>query len=137
MRFNNPLARTAFAAVARNFGEAVRIEPRINGTYSDDSPDPSRPLKDLRAVVSLTPMTGSLDGSRQGSKINTTTRFTQRTTTIWVTPDAYASIGYDIRVGDRVILKERRNEPPYRVGRDAEISDRGDISINLVVDGDR
>lgn len=137
MRFNNPVARTAFAAVARTFGEAVRIEPRIEGTYSDDSPDPNRPLKDLSAVVSLTPMTGSLDGSRQGSKINTTTRFTQRTATIWVTPDAYASIGYDIRVGDRVILKERRNEPPYRVGRDAEISDRGDISINLVVDGDR
>lgn len=135
MRFNSFAARTAFRAVQREFGEYVRIIPRKQSDYSDAVPDPTRPLTDIFVVVALTPVTEPLDGSRRGAKINTSTRLSQREVAIWFDPALYAALKYDLREGDRVLLKERPKEPPYQVSRAPVSSDRGDIIVSLVLDG--
>lgn len=137
MRLNSLAARTAFRAVQREFGEVIRIKPQKSSDYTENLPDPDRPQVDLFAVVSLTPTTDNLDGSRQGTKINTTTRFTQRSAAIWLRPEVYAAIGYELQEGDRVDLIQRPSEPPYLVSRAPESSDRGDIVVSLVLDGNR
>jgi len=137
MRFNSIAARTAFRAVQREFGEFVRILPRISSEYTDDAPDPDRSPTQPFVVVSLTPTTENFDGSRQGSKINTSTRLSMREAAIWFTPAAYAALMYELREGDRVVMIERPNEPPYKVSRAPETSDRGDVVVSLVLDGNR
>lgn len=137
MRLNSIAARTAFRAVQREFGEVVRVVPLKGRDYSDPFPDPARPQVDVFAVVTLTPTTENLDGSRQGTKINTTTRFTQREAAIWLRPEVYAAIKYELREGDRVLLTQRPSEPPYKVSRAPESSDRGDIVVSLVLDGNQ
>lgn len=137
MRLNSHAARTAFTAVQSAFGEVVQIEPLIQSDFSGDLADPSRKIVKVYAVVALTPKTDILDGSRQGSKINTTTRFTQRDAAIWLRPEVYAAISYELREGDRVRMIKRPNEPPYKVSRAPESSDRGDIIVTLVLDGNR
>ena len=137
MRLNSIAARTAFRAVQREFGEVVRVVPLKESDYSEPSPDPDRRQVDVFAVVSLTPTTENLDGSRKGTKINTTTRFTQRSAAIWLRPEVYAAIGYELREGDRVLLTQRPSEPHYKVSRAPESSDRGDIIVPLVLDGNR
>lgn len=137
MRFNSFAARTAFRAVQREFGEVVRIEPRKEADYTDALPDPSRPARQLTAVVALTPTVDKFEGSREGSKINTGLRVSVREATIWLPPDTYAAIGYGLREGDRILLIERPQEPSYKISRAPETSDRGDVVITLVVDGNR
>ena len=137
MRLNSIAARTAFRAVQREFGEVVRIKPQKSSDYTEPLPDPDRPQVDVYVVVSLTPTTDNLDGSRQGTKINTTTRLTQRSAAIWLRPEVYAAIGYELREGDRVDLIQRPSEPLYKVSRAPESSDRGDIVVSLVLDGNR
>lgn len=137
MRFNSIAARTAFMAVRREFGEYVRVIPRLQTDYSDAVIDPTRPVTDVFVVVALTPVTEPLDGSRRGTKINTSTRLSQREAAIWFDPAIYAALKYDLREGDQIILKERTNEPPYQVSRAPESSDRGDIVVLLVLDGNR
>lgn len=135
MRLNSIAARTAFRAVQREFGEVVRIKPRKSSDYTEPLPDPDRPQVDVYVVVLLTPTTDNLDGSRQGTKINTTTRFTQRSAAIWLRPEVYAAIGYELREGDRVDLIQRPSEPPYKISRAPESSDRGDVVVPIVLDG--
>ena len=137
MRLNSLAARTAFKAVQREFGEVVRIVPLKESDYSDDLADPSRKQVDVYAVVTLTPTTENLDGSRQGTKINTTTRMAQREAALWLRPEVYAAIPYELREGDRVLMTKRPKEPPYKVSRAPESSDRGDIVVPLVLDGNR
>lgn len=137
MRLNSLAARTAFRAVQREFGEVVQIEPLIQGELSVDLTDPSRKIVKVYAIIALTPKTDILDGSRQGSKINTTTRFTQRDAAIWLRPEVYAAISYELREGDRVRMIGRPSEPPYKVSRAPASSDRGDIIVSLVLDGNR
>lgn len=137
MRFNSIAARTAFRAVQREFGETVRVEPRQEADYTDALPDPTRPARQLTAVVALTPTVEKFEGAREGSRINTGSRISVREATIWLTPDAYAAIGYKLVEGDRVLLTERPQEPPYKLSRAPETSDRGDVVITLVVDGNQ
>lgn len=132
MRLGNRAAATAFEAVARTFGEAIRIEPMVASEYATAVPDPGRPVKEARATVTLTPSVDNFDGARQGTKLTTQTRFAQREARIWFAPDAYAAIGYVLRVGDRIVLIDRDGTPVYRVSRDPVSSDRGDVSVNLV-----
>lgn len=135
MRFNSPAARTAFGAVRREFGEYVRIIPRKQSDFSDGIPDPDRPVVDAFVVVALTPETASFGGSRQGTKINTLTRFSEREAAIWFDPSIYAALQFDLCEGDQVLLIERTNEPPYKVSRAPISSDRGDVVVSLVLDG--
>ncbi len=137
MRLNSLAVRTAFKAVQREFGEVVQIEPLKQGDFSDELSDPSRIIVRVYAVVALTPKTDILDGSRQGSKINTTARFSQRDAAIWLCPEVFAAIPYELREGDRVRMIQRPNEPPYKLSRAPESSDRGDIVISLILDGNR
>lgn len=132
MRFNHAAAATAFRAVARAFGEAVRIEPIVSSEYADPIPDAERAPVDARATVSLSPTVKTFDGQRQGTKINTMTRFAERTASIWFPPADYAAIGYALRAGDKVILVERAGAPAYSVARDPVSTDRGDVYVYLV-----
>lgn len=137
MRLNSSKAAMAFKAIARTFGEVVRIEPLIEAEYTEPKADPNRPVMEITAVVALTPVTDSFDGSRHGNKINTGSRLSQRSATIWITPSAYASLGYALLVGDAVKLIGRQCDEHYLVARDPVISDRGDISVYLTTDGNQ
>ncbi|MBK3745882.1 hypothetical protein G3A39_42795 [Paraburkholderia aspalathi] len=127
----------AFRAIARATGETVRIEPRISSEYADAEADPDRPIREVTATVAFTPVTDNLDGSRQGTKINTTARFSQRSASIWLTPNLYNGLGFEIVEGDAVVMVKRPKEPKYVVSRDPIFSDRGDVSILLVMDGNQ
>lgn len=129
--------RAALGAVAQTLGEIVRIEPVIQSEYADDAPDPERASKDALGVVSLTPTVEDTDGAKRGGKMSTATRLSLREGSVWFTPDAYAAIGYPLREGDRIILRERPEEQPYRVSSAPITSDRGDVAVTLVVDGSR
>lgn len=136
MRFNHPAAATAFRAVARTFGEAVRIVPLRESEYAEALPDPARAPVDARAVVSLTPAMKDFDGARTGSgKASTMTRLSVRRANLWFSAEAYAALGYPLRAGDRILLTERPGEPAFTVSRVPVASDRGDVSVNLVQEG--
>ncbi|KAB2666799.1 hypothetical protein F9K91_02345 [Brucella tritici] len=137
MRPNSIAARTALRAVQRELGEFVRVVPRIQSDYSEPSPDPDRRIVDVFVVVSLTPETAPFDGSRRGTKINTSTRLSQREAAIWFDPTIYEALKYELREGDQILLIERPNEPPYEVSRAPESSDRGDVIVSLVLDGNK
>lgn len=135
MRFNSRIAATAFRAVARAFGEPVRIIPIVADEYRDAMLDPERPAVTTRATVSLTPVVEDFDGARQGAGVATNTRFAMREASIWFPPHVYAAIGYGLRYGDRVTFPERPGEPPYSVAREPVFSDRGDVFVELVQEG--
>ncbi|UVV66758.1 hypothetical protein [Brucella anthropi] len=137
MRLDSIAARTALRAVQRELGEFVRVTPRIHSDYSEPSPDPDRLIVEVFVVVSLTPETAPLDGSRRGTKINTSTRLSQREAAIWFDPSTYEALKYELREGDQIHLIERPNEPPYEVSRAPESSDRGDVIVSLVLDGNK
>lgn len=134
MRLGSSIAARAFAALDRTLGEPVRVVPRLVSDYGPALPDPDRSATDTRAVVALTPKTGDLEGARHGTNINTGSRVSVRSATLWLRPSAYAAIGYEVREGDQIVLTERMNEPAYTVARNPVLSDRGDVMITLVVD---
>jgi len=137
MRFNHPAAATAFRAVARIFGEVVRIEPLVASEYAVAVADNDRPAVAVRATVALSPTVDGLEGARRGGEFQGMTRLAQREARIWITPNDYAAIGYDLRVSDRVILVDRAGAPSYRISRRPEISDRGDVMVHLVAEADQ
>lgn len=128
MRLNHPSAAIAFRAIARAFGETVRIEPMVSSEYAEAVVDTSRPVTTVRAAVALSPSVSSLDGIRGTSTLGL------REARIWITPSDYVGIGYELRSGDRVILVERPSEPAYIVTRAPESSDRGDVTAYLVIE---
>lgn len=132
MRFNHHLAATAFRAVARTFGERIRVVPLLSSEYAAGVADPDRAQVNTRATVALTPKVDGFDGVRQGRNIDTSTRFAERNASIWFPPAVYAAIGYGLRTGDRIVLVERAGSPAYSVARDPVSSDRGDVMVYLV-----
>jgi hypothetical protein len=136
VRLGSKEAATAFEAVARAFGEKVRVEPMLSSEYSVGAPDPDRAQKEVRAIVSLSPSTEGFSGARQGSRsISTMTRLASRVARIWLKPEDYAAIGYELRAGDRIVFIERPAEPPHSVAREPVASERGDVVVHLVVEG--
>lgn len=133
MRLGSNIAAAAFEAVAGTFGETVRIEPMVSSEYIEAAPDPDRATALSRSVVSFTPTTDGLDGRRSGSNMQGVTQVAHRAATLWITPADYAAIGYDLRSGDRVVLVERPGTPGYRVARAPVWSDRGDVTVYLIV----
>lgn len=137
MRLSSARARGALAAIARTFGERIRIEPRVPGEFSEAAPDPNRPPADAIAVVTLTSTTAGFDGSRQGRSTETMTRYTKRRAQAWLTPDSYGGLSFAPRPGDYVTLLSRPDEPRFEIARDPQVSDRGDCSLHLVMDGNQ
>lgn len=135
MRLGGTIAATAFEAVARTFGESVRIEPLVSSEYAAAAADPDRAIATVRATVALSPATDGLEGRRRGSEMQGFTRLALRDARIWFSPADYAGIGYGLRSGDRVVLVERPGEPPYLVAREPVASDRGDVSVDLTLEG--
>lgn len=137
MRFNHPAAAAAFRAVARTFGEAIRVIPLQASEYTEAMPDASRAPVDTRAVVALSPMTEPFDGARSGpGKVNTMMRLAVRRASVWFPADVYGSIGYALRIGDKIVMTDRPGRPTYTVSREPISSDRGDVAINLVQEGE-
>lgn len=134
MRLNSRMVAVAHAAIANTFGETVRISPMVSTEYSEGA-DATRPVIEIRAVVALTPDVEAIGGARQGSKINSTTRFATRSASLWLSAAAYAGLGYDVQRGDRVYLIERAAEPPYVLSREPTKTDRDDVHIHLVREG--
>lgn len=135
MRFNHAAAATAFRAVARAFSEAVRVEPLVSSEYAEAQPDPEREAVETRATVALSPSVDNFGGVRQGTQIQTSTRFQGCDASVWFPPSVYAGIGYALRTGDRVVLVERDGAPSYLVEREPVASDRGDVYVYLVREG--
>lgn len=134
MRLGSSIAARAFAALDRSLGEPVRVLPRLASDYTEALPDPDRSVANTRAVVALTPKTGDFEGARHGTNINTGSRLSVRSASIWLSPSTYAAIGYEVREGDQIVMAERPDEPAYTVARNPIFSDRGDVTIYLVVD---
>lgn len=136
MRINSPIARTAFRAVRKTFGETVRVVPMVQSEYAEGIADQERPVKDIDAIVTLTPSVEDFSGARDTGKIRTMTRLSSREASVWIAPEIYATIGYDLREGDGVVLVDRGNEP-FIISRVGEPSDRGDFVLNIVQDGNK
>jgi hypothetical protein len=133
VRYNHPYAATAFRAVAKVFGEAVRVEPMLPaGELKPAAPDPNRAQVTTRGVIALSPTVSDFEGVRQGRSIDTSARVAERRASVWFDLSDYAAIGYALKPGDRVVLVTRPGAPAYVVARDPVSSDRGDIHVHLV-----
>lgn len=136
MRSRSSIAATAFAAVARTFGEPIRIEPLLQSEYAEASPDPDRAVVTTSAVVALTPAVDGIEGRRRGGDLQGTTTLALRKAMIWFPPAVYEGLGYALRPGDRIVLSDRPGQPRYLVEREPASSDRDDVAVYLVLEVD-
>jgi hypothetical protein len=117
--------------VAEEFGEAVRVEPRVAKQYAGRSPgvDPSRPVRDVRAVVTSVPAATDFRGEIGGQQ-NSAAQLVGATTEAWLDADAASSLGYDVATGDTLVRLDEPGLPRFRVQRPVPY-ETGDLRLLL------
>jgi hypothetical protein len=119
------------AAIAAHYGEEVMVEPRmLGGDYSGKVPDPSRPARRVRGVVSAQEGALRINGSVIGHGSFEATKIATEPTTFWLPAEAYAGLGYDVGDGDAIRCIKRAGSPLYTIVRRYP-SDMGDVSFLL------
>jgi len=117
------------AACEATFGEGVTISPRVAGNYGF-KPDSSRPTRaGVSATVSISPIEGTpLGQNATGDGLSKGRMATVAESEIWFSTAAYASIGYELKGGDLIILTARPGSPRYCVERPAK-TDLSDVAF--------
>lgn len=115
------------AAMDRAFGAQIRVEPMVAGNYAS-APDPARPVKSARAIVSRAPQT------KATTYPATTRRSVERAASpveAWVSAADLAGLGYALRKGDMIVLPDDPGAPRFAIAA-LHLSDQGDAQIALV-----
>lgn len=129
----NLLSRMAARSVDMAWGEVVRITPQIATAYAAPGPDPSRPMRDVRGVVTMQNADANLEGTRRGSQFQGAVVTGTRATRVYLRASVYAGLGFEVRAGDAVELIDTTNDRKgerYSVTRVA-ISDTGDPVLEI------
>jgi len=111
------------------FGEAVRIEPRVASQYTERATDPTRPAKDVVAVVSFGIASDNFIGQRTGVRIDTSSKIALRTAEVWMSAASYAALGYEVQKQDAVVMTDQAGQPVYSVSR--VTPDAGGVTLIL------
>jgi hypothetical protein len=128
------LDATLQANVAAAYSEVIRILPRVASQYGGPQPDPARPAMDVRGIFSLVPETETIGGQNKGGEYSGTTMFNHGRAEVWLEASEFASLGYQPRKLDLVILTDRVNAPQYAVTRLAKTG-QGDVALILAAEG--
>lgn len=129
-------ARAANAVQVRVFGEPVRIEPqagrqiRLGGTIANGT----RPMRTVRGIFTKASASAPLEGSRRGADGRGTTAFAGFETMLALSAEVYASLGYDLKDGDAIVLTDRADER-WTIVKAGPPDDLGDITLVLSMDG--
>ncbi|RVU13160.1 hypothetical protein [Methylobacterium oryzihabitans] len=126
----------ADAVLVEEFGERVRIEPRLalgpgRGELSGPRPDPEREVREVRAQFTLRGAVDTLEGVRQGTKLNGMTRLAVAEAHLRMSAAVLAGLGYPLQADDRIVLVERAGQPAYAIVK-PEPSDLADGRYPLV-----
>lgn len=120
------------AAVEAAFGDTlVTLIPKRMGNYSAGV-DPLRPVRTFKAVVSISPNAGDLQGMNKSEGINPGRVTAVAPSTIWITAATAAGLGYEVKSGDEIELTARPGAPTYRVERPG-FTDLGDLEMTVTL----
>lgn len=120
----------AQAAIDETFGEGIRVRPMRGGNYAKAG-DPDRPARDLRATVSRAP---AVSAANYPSTNRKAAGVAASPTEIWIDRAAYASLGYELRRGDVIVLADDEGAPEF-IATAVHPADNGDVQIPLVAAG--
>lgn len=129
-------ARAANAVQVAVFGEPVRIEPkaerqiRLGGAITNGT----RPVRTVRGVFTNASASAPLEGSRRGADGRGTTSIAGFETMLALPAAIYASLGYELRDGDAIVLIDRADER-WTIVKAGPPDDLGDITLILSMDG--
>lgn len=116
------------SAMDQVFGEAIRIVPQAGDVNYGTGPDPLRPVRDTRGIVSRAHKSEGADF------IGTNRAGVDRAllhSEVWIERDAYDALGYIVRRGDLIDLIDEPGSPRVAVAR-VSAGDNGDVNIHLV-----
>lgn len=124
-------ARVADRAGDRIFGEDILIEPQLRSrAYTGaGSPDPDRPARTITGCFVAKPIEAPLSG--EGAAEPGMGRLQLRVTSLRLSAEVVASLGYGLREGDRVTRLGRDTDNAFAVVA-AVPTDLGELTIDLV-----
>jgi hypothetical protein len=129
----NLLSRMAARSVDLVWGEVVRITPQIVTPYAIPGPDPTRPMREVRGVVSMQNADANLEGTRRGTQFQGAVVTGTRATRVYLRASVYAGLGFEVLAGDAVelidVLVDRKGER-YNVTR-VVVTDTGDPVLEI------
>lgn len=129
-------ARAADAVQARVFGEPVRIEPQTTHIrYGSSGADGTRSVRTVTGVFTKAPESSPLEGARRGGDPRGSTNFAGFDAKLWLSAEVHASLGYELRDGDIIVLTGRASER-WVVTSPGPATDVGDITVGLTTPGD-
>lgn len=123
------LDRVVSRAVDTAFGGRISVLPRVvAGPYGDPGPDATRPAKILTGHFASAPDMTDIRGGTIGGDGRGGTKFAVAPTAVLVTAVNYATLGYELRKGDHVVMLDEPGTPlfevvkaPHRQGEDVQI----------------
>lgn len=122
------------APITSIMGEAVSIVPRLKaGQFAVGAEDPDRDAIDVVGVPTFTQDDANLEGARRGGDPRGFTTLGNRVLAVWFSESEYQKIGYSIRQGDALIMKDRSLSQLYSVV-DAKTSDQGDVTVTVNIE---
>lgn len=128
-------ARAANAVQVAVFGEPVRIEPQATHIRRGPSgADNTRPVRTVRGIFTKASASAPIEGSRRGADGRGTTSFAGFETMLALSAEVYASLGYELRVDDAIVLADRTDER-WVIVKAGPPDDLGDITLILAADG--
>lgn len=113
------------------YGECVRILPQASaGWRGKGGADPIREVREIVGRYRAKPVTGELEGNREGSKFQSMTRIASTAHTMRISPGELVKLGYALQANDRVVLLDRTDTPTFTIVR-AGLRDSGEASLEL------
>lgn len=117
-------------AVNRQWGEEIALQPAIPGEYTEWQPDPQRTETTVRGIFSSEFSSEDLRGERLKGEFAGVGRIAVGESCVLLMAEVYASLGYQLRAGDRLVLIERSGKPSYVVSANHPL-DEGDALLVL------
>ncbi len=116
------------------FGEPAVLRPRKASQYAERAVDPTRPVREITGIFSAGPGETRLKGKAMGTDFGGASRVATTRAEFWIAATDAASIGYEIRTGDVIVLTDR-DASVYEVVF-PQRTDLGDLNLILAFDGE-
>lgn len=114
-------------AVNDQHGEAALIRPRETVAYHPSLADPDRPEETVEGVYSNGPQSGPFTGAADWGGAPMLDKVIGE---FWLSAVSYASIGYEVKEKDELILTDRQGQPSFMI-TDIHRSSEGDVNLIL------
>lgn len=122
-------------ALDATYGERVRILPQAAAAWrGQGGADPGREVREIVGRYRAKPVTGELEGNREGSKFQSMTRISGTAQTMRVSPGELAKLGYALQPNDKVQLIDRPGAPIFTI-MTAGLRDSGEAALEMASGG--